>query len=314
MTQSQPSAVETRQARPVTGHAVLRDWTQGSVAGNLWALSWPLMINQSLNMLGPTIDMVWVGKLGSAAVAGVGIAGMAVQLANSLFMGVYAGVRALIARSIGARDSESANAAAKQAFALSAVLSLVIAVIGALFAEPILRAFGVDADVVAEGAPYLRINFIGMATMSFVQMTTSIMQASGDTVNPMSMAVIYRALHIALCPFLVFGLWIFPRMGVNGAAFTAIISQTVGMSAGFWFLVSGRSRLKLNFRGFRFDRVLTWRMVRVGLPAALTSAQMSIANLVMIIFMSPFGTLAVAGHTIQQRIEMALLMPGFSLG
>lgn len=166
----------------------------------------------------------------------------------------------------------------------------------------------------AEGASYLRISFAGMVTMSFVQMTSSIMQASGDTVNPMIMAVIYRVLHIALCPFLVFGLWIFPRMGVNGAALTAIISQTVGMSIGFWFLVSGRSRLKLNFRGFHFDRPLTWRMVRVGLPAAITSAQMSLANLVMIIFISPFGTLAVAGHTIQQRIEMVLLMPGFGLG
>lgn len=146
MTQSQPGAAEAKQARPVTGRAALRDWTQGSITGNLWALSWPLIINQSLNMLGPTIDMVWVGKLGSAAVAGVGLAGMAVQLANSLFMGVYAGVRALIARNSGAGDSEGANAAAEQAFVLSAVLSAVMAAIGAFFAEPILRAFGVAPE------------------------------------------------------------------------------------------------------------------------------------------------------------------------
>jgi putative MATE family efflux protein len=315
MTQSKPDALTPpKDTGASLGKAAIRDWTQGSITGNLWSLSWPLIINQSLNMLGPTIDMVWVGKLGSAAVAGVGLAGMAVQLANSLFMGVYAGVRALIARFIGAGDSERANAAAKQAFVVSAVLSVIMAAIGIFFAEPILKAFGVEAEVVAEGAPYLRISFIGMVTMSFVQMTSSIMQASGDTVNPMVMAVIYRTFHIAVCPFLVFGLWIFPKLGVNGAALTAVMSQALGLTIGLWFLVSGRSRLKLNFRGFRFDRELTWRIVRIGLPAAITGAERSLVNLVMMLFISPFGTFAVAAHTIQQRVEMILIMPGFGFG
>ena len=60
-----------------------RDWTKGSVIRNLLLLSWPMVIHQSLNMLGPTIDMIWVGKLGAASIAGVGVAGMAVMLVNA---------------------------------------------------------------------------------------------------------------------------------------------------------------------------------------------------------------------------------------
>jgi Na+-driven multidrug efflux pump len=58
-----------------------RDWTQGSILKNLLLLSWPMTITQMLMSLGPTIDMIWVGKLGDAAMAAVGISGVVVQLA-----------------------------------------------------------------------------------------------------------------------------------------------------------------------------------------------------------------------------------------
>ena len=127
-----------------------RDWTKGSIIGNLWSLSWPMMIGGSLNMLGPTIDMIWVGKLGSAAIAGVGVSGMAVMVVNSLRMGLNTGARAMLARFVGAGDFEGANHIAQQAFIISAIFSLVMAVIGISLAEPILAVLGVEADVVAD--------------------------------------------------------------------------------------------------------------------------------------------------------------------
>ena len=54
-----------------------RDWTKGSIMRNLLSMSWPMIITNSLMMLGPTIDMVWVGRLGAASIAGVGVSGMA---------------------------------------------------------------------------------------------------------------------------------------------------------------------------------------------------------------------------------------------
>src|SRR3989304_2326861 len=64
-----------------------RDWTKGSLLGNLFGLAWPMMITQALSTLGPTIDMIWVGKLGAASIAGVGIWGMLVQLVSVGRMG-----------------------------------------------------------------------------------------------------------------------------------------------------------------------------------------------------------------------------------
>ena len=104
-----------------------RDWTKGSIIGSLWGLSWPMMITQLVTTLGPTVDMIWVGKLGSASVAGVGISGMVVMLMNTARMGLQMGTRALIARFIGQGDKEQANHVALQTFVISVAFSVVMA-------------------------------------------------------------------------------------------------------------------------------------------------------------------------------------------
>ena len=230
-----------------------KDWTKGSIIGNLFSLSWPIMVGGSLNMLGPTIDMIWVGRLGTASMAGVGISGMAVMVVNSLRMGLQTGTRAMIARFVGAGDEQGANHVAQQAFVVSAAFSTVMAAIGIFLAEPILVMLGVEADVVAEGTAYMRIMFVGSIAMSFRMMSESVMQASGDTVTPMRITIIFRLFHVALCPFLIFGWWLFPRLGVSGAAMTNVISQSMGVGVGLWILFSGRTRLRLTMRNFRLD-------------------------------------------------------------
>jgi len=74
--------------------AVGRDLTKGSITKNLWRLTWPSTISNTITMLGPTIDMIWVGSLGSASLAGVGISGMAVMVINSARMGLNTGTQA----------------------------------------------------------------------------------------------------------------------------------------------------------------------------------------------------------------------------
>ena len=120
------------------------------------------MITHLVTTLGPTIDMIWVGKLGSASVAGVGISGMVVMLMNTARMGLQMGTRALIARFVGQGDKEQANHVAQQTFVISIVFAIVTAIIGIFLAEQIMAAFGVTPDVVAEGAAYMRIQLVGM--------------------------------------------------------------------------------------------------------------------------------------------------------
>lgn len=291
-----------------------RDWTQGSIVGNLYSLAWPIMIGGVLNMLGPTVDMIWVGRLGSAAIAGVGISGMAVMVINSLRMGLNTGTRAMIARFVGAGDFEGANHIAQQAFIISAAFSTVMAVIGIFLAETILTMLGVEADVVAEGAAYMRIMFIGSVAMSFRMMSEGVMQASGDTVTPMRITIAFRILHVILCPFFVFGWWIFPYMGASGAAMTNVISQTIGVIYAMWILFNGKTRLRISLKNFRFDGDVIWRIIKVGIPASITGAERSFANLLIMSFVTPFGTAAVAAQSLAQRIDMFVHMPTMGMG
>jgi len=296
------------------GAAFDRDWTKGNIIRNLLSLAWPMIISTGLRTLGPTIDLIWVGKLGVASIAGVGIASMVIMAVMGARMGINTGMRAMVARFIGAGDAEGANHVARQALIISAVYAIVMAAIGILFAEPILILFGVEADVVAEGAAYMRIMLVGTAAMSFGMMAEGIMQASGDVVTPMRISILYRLLHIALCPFLIFGWWIFPRMGVSGAAVTNVISQSLAMVLGLWVLFTGRSRLRLTLRNFRPDLNIMWRIVKIGIPAAIMMMQRSFSRLVIVWFMVAFGTLTVAAHTLIQRIEMFVLIPSFGFG
>ncbi|MFC2015129.1 MATE family efflux transporter [Chloroflexota bacterium] len=291
-----------------------RDWTQGNIFRNLLLLAWPMMLGGSFNMMGPTIDMIWVGKLGTAAMAGVGVSGMAVMVVNSLRMGLQTGTRAMIARYVGAGDEEGANHVAQQAFVVSAVFSTLMAAIGIFLAEPILLLLGVEADVVSEGAAYMRILFIGSIGMSFRMMAEGVMQASGDSYSPMKITVIFRLFHVVLCPFLIFGLWIFPRLGVSGAATTNVISQGLGAAIGLWILFTGRTRLQISLKNFRLDGDVIWRMVKVGIPASVAGAERSFANLMLMWFIVPFGTAAVAAQSLAQRIDMFIHMPTMGLG
>lgn len=291
-----------------------RDWTQGSIIRNLWSLSWPMVITNTFMMLGPTIDMIWVGKLGSASVAGVGVSGMAVQLVGGAMMGMAQGMRALVSRYIGAGDTQGAVHAARQGFTFSATFAVIMAIIGIFLSEKILIFFGLEPEVVSEGAAYMRILFIGVIAMSFRTIAEGIMQASGDTVSPMKVTIGFRLFHIALCPFLVFGIGIFPELGVSGAAITNVFSQSIGTVLCLWFLFSGRSRLKLDMKDFRIDFGMIWRIFRIGFPALMSGTQRTLSQFIIMYLVVPFGTAAVAAHTINQRVEMVLMMPAMAFG
>jgi putative MATE family efflux protein len=290
------------------------DLTKGSIAGNLWALSWPMLITNTLNTLGPAIDMVWVGRLGTASIAGVGVSGIVLMVINSLILGIFTGTTAMIARSVGAGDEKMANRISQQAFVIGAAVSVIIAAIGILFTRPILLLLGIEEAVVDEGTAYMRIQLIGIVTMAAVQVFQSIMQASGDSITPMKISIGFRILQILLCPALVFGFWIFPKLGVSGAALSNIIAQSAGGVVGLWILFSGRTRIRVSFHDFAIEWGLIWRAVRIGLPASLTNMERSLAELLLVRLITPFGTIAVAAHSLAQRVDGFVQVLGGGLG
>jgi putative MATE family efflux protein len=99
-----------------------------------------------------------------------------------------------------------------------------------------------------------------------------------------------------------------------GVALSQVITETGGMSAGLWLLFSGRSRLRPSLRHFRFDWDIIWRMVKIGLPGLIMGVERNFGSMVLMWIIVPFGTVAVAAHSLIQRVEMVVTMPGWGLG
>ena len=292
----------------------VKDWTSGSIFKNLLLLSWPMIISGIMAMIGPTIDMIWVGRLGPDAIAAVGVSGIIVMFVMTAMMGVAIGARALIARFIGMKQPNEAVRVARQAFLIAMGLSVVISAVGIIFSDSILGLMGVEAEVLRLGSAYLKVNFCGAVIMSSGMICESIMQSSGDTITPMIIGIMSKVFHVALSPLFIFG-WLFvPGMGVVGAALANVCSLLIGLMSSLFVLFTGKTQLHLHLKGMRIDPALMWRILKIGLPGVVMMAQKNLSNLIVMKLIVHYGTLAVAAHTVLQRVEMIFFMAVVGMG
>jgi putative MATE family efflux protein len=294
--------------------AVDRNWTQGPVVGNLLLLSWPMIVMESLFVISQIVDMIWIGRLGPSSIAAVGVANIVIMLVMSMDFGLIVGVRAMVARFVGAGDMKTANHVAAQAIVLSVSWGALMMTIGIFLAGPIMRIFGLEEDVMSQGMAYMRVMFAGWIAMDLLVMCLYVIQSAGDTIRPMMIEGTLRVIHVTLCPFLVLGIGFFPRMGVTGAALSNVISQCLGAVICLWLLFGGYTRLHLSRPDFRVDFNIIWRILKIGVPALVMNGQRSFGTFILTWLIAPFGTLAVAAHSLASRLEMFVMMPGFSLG
>jgi putative MATE family efflux protein len=292
-----------------------RDLTEGSIPRNLWALAWPQIVAGSLQTVNQVLDLFWAGRgFGARAIAGIGVAQTWTQLAMTARMGLDTATRAMVSRAVGARNIPLANHVALQSFTLSGSVSLLLMLLGVLFTNPLLRLLGVSPAVIAQGAAYMRWQFVASATMAFTFMGSAVLQASGDTVTPMKAQVTTRVLYMLLSPLLAFGWLKFPRLGLMGLAVSNAFSQSIGIVWIFWVLFTGRSRLHLTLRGYRVDWPLLWQIVRLGVPSSVTGMERALAQLVLVGLASGFGDMTLAAYSVSNRIQMVANMGVMGMG
>jgi putative MATE family efflux protein len=273
-----------------------------------------MMLMETLYVVSQIVDMIWIGRLGPSAIAGVGVANIVLFAVMSLDISFIIGMRAMVARSVGAGDIAGANTIAGQAFILNVIWGALITITGFLLAETTIKMFGVEPRVIKEGTAFLRIMFAGWVTMEVLIVGLYVIQASGDTMTPLKIEFSIRAVHVVLCPLLVRGIWVFPQLGVRGAALSNVISQILGGGLGLWLLFRGHTRLRLNLRHFRFNPNIIYRILKISGPALFMYLQRSLGDLTLTMFIAPFGTLAVAAHSLASRVDMFLSLPGMGLG
>lgn len=254
-------------------------------------------------MVANIVDLIWVGRLGFQAVAGLGVVQLFVLVTLSVRVGIEAASRSMIARAIGAKQTADANHILLQALSLNTVYQAVIVVLGILFAGQLLKLVGLSDAVVAQGSDYLRLQFVATAVMSYQVLLAGALQASGDSMTPLRAEVVNRVVHVILSPTFIFGWFGAPEMALSGIAMAMLVSRSLAVAMNFYAVSVGTSRLRLNLSGYRIDLPLLKQIVRIGLPASVTGLQRGLSPLAVVAIVAPFGDGAVAAMAIMRRTE-----------
>jgi putative MATE family efflux protein len=275
------------------------------VRRHVWRLGWPQVIEQIIGVADDISDLFWAGRLpeGFRGVAGIGVGQTIIQMTSSLRNGLDHSVRAMIARAIGSGDIRLANHIALQSFTLNAIYAMIMGLIGILFTDVILNVIGVSPELHAMTSAYLQLQLIGRGALAFRTATATTLQASGDVITPLRAASVTRAVHMVLTPFLMFGWWGFPQMGLPGAALAGMIAHGCGGAMNSYTLFFGNTRLRLTFRGYRPDFPLMLRILKIAAPASLSATERSVAQVVLLRLVTPLGDIATAAYALTRRME-----------
>ena len=280
-----------------------RDLTKGSIPGNLWYLSWPQITESFLSVIDQLADLIWAGRIGFQAIAGLGLAQPFLMMLITARVGLDAGMRSMISRAVGARKIAHANHVLLQSLTLTTAYSVLMVVVGIAVAEPLIKLMGVGEEVVSQAAGYMRFQLFAMSMMGIQRVTAGALQASGDSFTPLKAASVSRVTHLVLSPFFIFGWWWFPSLDLAGAGAANLIAQTLGAGMNMIALVRGTSRLRLSFRDYYIDYPMIWQILKIGIPASVTGAQRSVSQLIVVFIVAPFGDGALAAFAVSRRAE-----------
>jgi len=290
-----------------------RDLTTGGIIKNIWYLALPLMVGSLLQDAFSVVDMLFVGRLGPASIAAIAMAGIILGLVNIATMGIGAGTMAIVARFVGAKNFEGADHAAAQSLFMGIICSLGVAFIGYFLAEPLLKILGAEPEVVILGGSYLKIIFIGSFTIFIFILLAFSLRGAGDALTPTKALALATFLNIALDPLFIFGIWIFPRMGVAGSSLATVISRAVGMIYLIHIFFTKKSVLHLSLRKLKVDFGMMGRIIKIGVFSSLEMLMRNLSGLVIMRFVAIYGTFVVAAYGVGMRLMMIAMMPGFGI-
>ncbi len=280
---------------------------------NIMKLALPAALENILHMAVFIVDILLVGRLGTAPVAAVGLAGALNFIISMIFSALNVGTTALVARSMGAKEKVEAQRVAGQSIFLSLILGLIISPLVFLFAEKFLIVMSAEYDVVGLGTPYLRILSSFFILRLIILTGSAIFRGAGDTRTPMLMTLIMNCVNILFSWLLIFGIGIFPRLEVAGAAWGTSIAYVAGGAFIFYKLLNKKSVLTIRFKYIvNIKKQRIQRMLRISLPAMLDAFLTQIGYLFFMKIVAILGTVALAAHQIALRIEAISFMPSYA--
>lgn len=290
-----------------------RDYTQGSVRLAAVVLAIPMMLEMAMESLFTIVDIFFVSSLGAAAVAAVGLTEAVLTLVYALGLGLGMGATAFVARRIGEHDAAGARVVAAQALWVGALVSLALGATGAYFARDILAVMGADAEVLAVGSTYATVMLAGSGSIAGLFIINGVFRGAGDAAIAMRSMWLANGLNIVLDPCLIFGLGPFPELGLTGAAVATTCGRTCGVIYLLVCFAGPQSRVPLAWPDLRPVPRIVGSLLRVSIGGVAQFLVATSSWIVMMRFVAPYGSAAVAGYTIAIRILAFSLLPAWGL-
>src|SRR6056297_1259891 len=275
---------------------------EGPILKSLITLAWPIMLSQLMQTLYNLADTLWLGRVGPEAVAAISISFPIVFMMISIAAGLTIAGTALIAQHKGRGNFNKINNIIGQLFSFIVFLAIVISIIGSLLATDIITIMGAEPEIIPDAAAYLRTIFAGMPFMFVFFIFSSILRGIGDTKTPSIMMFFSVSLNIILDPLLIFGIGIFPRLDVAGAALATIIARAIVAIYALILIKKGMEGFYLKSTNLKWDYSIIKKIIRIGVPSSVEQSMIAMGQLLMTSLVASFGTMTLAAYGIVNRI------------
>ena len=283
-------------------------------------IAWPSFVELLLTQLTSMVDLMMVGsmggktnpEIGTQALAAVGLTTQPKFLLMTAFIAMNTGVTALIARNKGTNDKKGANLVVRQGLLFTFVATIILSVLGFLFARPLVVFMGSTEDIVTNlGTKYLQIQMIGFLSFALTSTITAALRAVGDSRTCMIYNMIANLVNVVFNWLLIYGHLGFPELGVAGASIATVIGQFVAFFIALGVILKGNGFLKLECKlGFKPNKVVLSNMFGIGFPAMIEQLLMRAGMILFVKTVSSLGTTAYATHQICMNIQALSFMTG----
>jgi putative MATE family efflux protein len=290
--------------------SINKNETNSQILKTIFLLAMPAVIENFFQTILGFVDTLFVSKLGLIEVSAVGVTNAILAVYIAIFMSVGISANVLVAKNVGARNADKAREIGQQSIILATILGLLFGLLSIFFAEPLLRLMGVEHNVLAPAISYFQIVAIPSIFISLMFVLSSIIRGNGDTKTPMKISIYINLINIVLDYILIFGFFIFPALGLEGAAYATVAARLIGVIGLAYYLIKEK-KVSTNLFNWKINKEIQWNLITLGTPAAGERLVMRIGQVLYFGMIVALGTNTFAAHQIAGNIEVFSYMIGY---
>ncbi|MEO5579418.1 MAG: MATE family efflux transporter, partial [Gemmatimonadaceae bacterium] len=291
----------------------MQDLTTGTVTRHLLKTTSFMLVTMVFQTLYFLIDLYWVGRLGTDAVAAVGIAGNLTFIVLALTQMLGVGTTTVVSHAVGRKDHEQALFLFNQSQVLAMITGVVFLVVLLLARTSYSVSLSADANTAALAGDYLLWFIPAMALQFALVAMGSALRAVGNFKPGMIVSTATVIINMILAPILIFGWGTGRAFGVAGAAMSSLVAIVIGVVWLATYFLPRDTYLRFVVADWG-PHPATWKkMLTIGLPAGFEFVIIALYLILVYFITRPFGAAAQAGFGIGMRIGQAGFMPVVAL-